>query len=310
MTNPLILPKRLRPGDQVALIAPAFQATAEQVREAILRLESFDLEVVNTVSFQQNDGYFSSSAEAMVATLHELFSNPQIKALVGVRGGYGCARLLPLLDWDLIKANPKIVMGFSDMTALLIAIHQKTGLITFHGPGASMPWPPFTRDFLHQILFAGTTKYFNPPEAPDKLINILHGGSATGELIGGNLSVLSSLVGSPYLPQNWHNKILFLEDVHEEVYRLDRLLTHLKLAHILGQIKGLILGQFNRCTAQIPQSFSVMELLTRVAKDLNIPVLANVTFGHQPEMLTFPIGATVRVDADQGRIELLSPALQ
>lgn len=312
-----ILPQRLQPGDQVALIAPAFLATEQQVQQAIARLEAVQLKVINTVSPQNNDGYFASSAQEMVAKIHSAFADPHIKALVSVRGGYGCARLLPLLDWSLIKANPKIVMGFSDITALLIAINQQTGLVTFHGPGASMPWPQLTRDALQQILFAGTAMRFNHfGQSPDDIIvhkdeiKILRSGNATGELIGGNLSVLTSLIGSSYLPTDWRNKILFLEDVHEEVYRLDRMLTQLKLANILPQIKGLIFGRFNDCTTRAAQSFSVMQLLTRTAQDLNIPVLANLTFGHQPEMLTLPIGATVHLNADQGYIELLTPAVQ
>jgi muramoyltetrapeptide carboxypeptidase len=312
----IILPQRLLPGDQVALVAPAFQPTSLQVQQACKRLQALGLSVVDLMSHQQNDGYFNGSAHAITSTLHEAFLNPQIKALISVRGGYGCARLLPLLDWNLIQANPKIVLGFSDITALLIAIHQRTGLVTFHGPGASMPWPQFTLNSLREILFSGEMprfQYLNKP-TDDVIeitedIKILRGGCATGRLIGGNLSVLTSLIGSEYLPNDWSDKILFLEDVHEEVYRLDRMLTQLKLANILSKIKGLIFGRFNDCTAKIPQSFSVMELLKRFANDLNIPVLANMTFGHQPEMHTLPIGATVSLNADEKFIELLNPAV-
>ena len=311
-----ILATRLQPGDQVALVAPAFQPTELQISQATARLQALNLNVVNLVSHQQNDGYFNGTASAIAATLHQAFADPRIKALISVRGGYGCARLLPLLDWDLIRSNPKIVLGFSDITALLIAIHRQTGLITFHGPGASMPWPQFTRHSLQQLLFAGEQPRFqhlNTPTDdiiahPDEL-RTLRGGSATGELIGGNLSVITSLIGSGYLPEDWSGKILFLEDVHEEVYRLDRMLMQLKLANILPRIKGLIFGKFNDCTTRIPQSFSVMQLLSRFAADLHVPVLANMTFGHQPEMHTLPIGATVRMDADEGCIELLSPAV-
>jgi len=312
----VILPQRLLPGDQVALIAPAFKATEEQVNKAIARLEALGLRVFNTVAHGNNDGYFASSARETVDKLHESFANPQIKALISVRGGYGCARILPLMDWALIKANPKIVMGFSDITALLVAIQQQTGLVTFHGPGASMPWPQLTRNSLQQLLFSGeAARYAYQPQKTDDIIisadeiQCLRSGSATGELIGGNLSVITSLIGSPYLPTDWSNKILFLEDVHEEVYRLDRMFMQLKLANILPQIKGLIFGRFNDCTTKIPNSFSVIQLLTRVSQDLTIPVLANMTFGHQPEMFTLPIGAPVHLQTNPSFLELLSPAV-
>lgn len=311
-----ILPQRLQAGDQIALIAPAFQPTEEQMAKGIARLQALNLQVVNTITPHQHEGYFASSALEAAAKLHEAFANPQIKALFGIRGGYGCARLLPLLNWDLIKANPKIVLGFSDFTALLNGIHHQTGLTTFHGPGASMPWPQLTRDSLQQLLFAGVTaRYTHQNTAADDIIapgdeiKTLRGGVATGELIGGNLCVLTSLLGSPYLPTDWRNKILFLEDVNEEVYRLDRMFMQLKLANVLSQIKGLIFGSFSDCTTKVANSFTVMQLLTRVASELNIPVIVNMTFGHQPDMFTFPIGATVRLNADQNFLELLSPAV-
>ncbi len=301
-----ILPCRLQTGDSVALITPAFIASEDQIRQAVTRLEALGLKVINMAVNQQNDGYFASSAPEMVAKLHAAFSDSTIKAIISARGGYGCARLLPFLDWDLIAANPKIVLGFSDVTALLIAIQQQTGIVTFHGPSASMPWPQSTLDSLQEILFTGVAARY-PHSAETK---ILRKGSATGELIGGNLSVLASLIGSPYVPIDWRNKILFLEDVHEEVYRLDRMLMQLKLANILPNLKGLIFGRFNECPTRVTNSFTIMQLQERITQDLNIPVLTNVMFGHQPEMFTFPIGITALLDANEGYIKLLNSAVK
>lgn len=311
----IILPQALKPGDQVALIAPAFQPSEEQLQQALARLKALDLRVDNRVTLQKNDGYFAGPASEITATLHEAFANPEIKAIFCARGGYGCARLLPLLNWDLIKTNPKILIGFSDITALLIAIHHHTGLITFHGPGGSMAWPQITRRYLQQILFTSNiVRYEYSSEATDDIIGhteeikTLRPGIAEGALIGGNLSVLTSMIGTPFLPSNWSNKILFLEDVNEEVYRIDRMLTQLKLANILPQIKGLIFGRFNHCTTRVPYSFNLLQVFQRAVQDLKIPVMTNVLFGHQPEMFTLPIGATVRIDSDTGAIELLTPA--
>ncbi len=295
-----ILPKRLHKGDQVALIAPSFQATEEQINKAVERLQALGLKVINTIGSYKNDGYFAASTEETVNQIHQAFADQEIKALISVRGGYGCARLLPFLDWDLIKVNPKIIMGFSDVTSLLIAIYERTGLFTFHGPSASIVWSEATHHSVQQTLFAHSPVCFGP----DNDSICIRGGQATGEIIGGNLSVFSSLIGSTYMPKNWQNKILFLEDVNEEIYKLDRLLTQLKLAGILTQVKGLIFGRFNNCTTKVSNSFSLIELLQRVAHELNIPVLAHMNFGHQPEMFVFPIGATAHLNADQKYLEL------
>lgn len=290
----IIFPKHLQPGDQVALIAPSFIPSIEQVQRAEQQLQSLNLQVVNTFSTHQPDGYFAGSAAAAAASVQQAFADPNIKALIGIRGGYGCARLLALLDWERIRANPKIILGFSDMTSLLIAIQQKTGLVTFHGPSASLNWSQFSKDSMQEILFDrfSLTKRLTTPE-----IKILKSGQAQGELIGGNLSVLVSLIGSPYLPTDWRNKILFLEDVNEEVYRLDRMLMQLKLANILSQIKGLIFGSFQKCTTRTPNSFTVLQLLDKVAQELSIPVIADAPFGHQPDMITFPVGAEMVLNA-------------
>ncbi|MBS0349911.1 MAG: LD-carboxypeptidase [Proteobacteria bacterium] len=313
-----ILANRLQAGDTVALIAPAFSATPLQITQGVARWEALGLKVINLAANQQNDGYFASSADQMVDKIHDVLLNPEVKALVSVRGGYGCARLLPKLDWELIAANPKIILGFSDITALLLAAHQQTGLITFHGPSASMPWPKSTRDSLQEVIFqANLARYNCEPQLSEEdvlpstnEISVLKKGRATGELIGGNLSVLISLLKTPYLPQDWRNKILFVEDVNEEVYRLDRMFMQLKLSGILDQIKGLIFGSFNHCTTKVTNSFTVQQLQKRIAEHLNIPIVNNIMFGHQSENLTLPIGANALLNADDGYIELLHPAVR
>lgn len=289
-------------------MAPAFQPSAEQINQAVSQLQALQLQVVNKIALDKNDGYFNAHTAAIISQLHQAFADPGIKAIFAVRGGYGCARLLPDLDWALIAANPKIVLGFSDITALLIAIHERTGLVTFHGPSASMSWPEWTLTGLRKILFEGVNHRFEGIRPTE--IQVLRGGNAGGKLLGGNLSVMASLIGSGFLPQYWSDKILFLEDVHEEVYRLDRMLMQLHLAGILPHIKGLVFGCFNHCSNKIPFSFDVLELQKRFSQKYHYPILANMTFGHQTEMHTLPIGAQVLLNADDGYIDLPNPAVE
>lgn len=303
-----ILPQHLEPKDRVVLIAPSFQATNEQIQQAHVQLESLQLIVENHITENVNDGYFAMPKEKALEQIHQAFLDRHIKALFGLRGGYGCARLLPYLDWDLIQSNPKIVLGFSDFTALLNAIYQKTGLITFHGPTGSIEWAETTKKYLESLLFAQQPVTFNSEDTKNETI-ILSPGIARGKLIGGNLSVLSSLVGTNFLPQDWQDKILFLEDVNEEVYRIDRMLTHLKLANILTQVKGIILGRFNQCTQKVLHSFSLLEIFQRMIQDLHIPVIYNTMFGHQSLMFTLPIGAEVELDAHRKNFRLRCPAV-
>lgn len=301
-TSKVILPQKLAPGDRVALIAPAFHPTPEQINQAIEQLQTLQLQVVNKIISNNNDGYFNASGPEIISQLHEAFVDPSIKAVIAVRGGYGCARLLPELDWALIASNPKIILGFSDISALLLAIHAHTGLVTFHGPSASKSWPKWTLTGLQKVLFEAKPhrfEYIHPRE-----VKILRPGCAQGTLVGGNLSVITSLIGTGFLPKYWHDKILFLEDVNEEVYRLDRMLMQLHLAGILPQIKGLIFGCFNHCSNKVPFSFDILELQQRFCEKYSYPVLTNMTFGHQAEMHTLPIGSEVLLNADDGYIEL------
>ena len=185
-------------------------------------------------------GYLAGSDEDRAADVNRQFEDSSVAGIVAVRGGWGCARILPLLDYQLIGRNPKILVGYSDVTALLLGIHSKTGLVTFHGPVGIGPWNSFTVEHFTRILFEGqAVELSNPRFLGDNLtqvqnrIQTIVPGVARGRMLGGNLTVLSAIVGSSYLP-DWNDAILFLEDIQENIYRVDRMLTQLALAGILG----------------------------------------------------------------------------
>lgn len=313
----MIKPQRLQPGDTVALITPAFQAMPWKVRFAKERLEAQGLHVSIPSTLLNREGYFAGTVEEKVAELHDAFANPDVKAIMAVRGGFGSARLLKHLDYDLIAANPKIILGYSDITALLLAIYTQTGLCTFHGPTAGYPLPDFSKYYLHDVLFEGqAVVYENPHKAPrDDLISTVFRpytitpGVVRGRLLGGNLTVLSSLLGSPFVPEEWEDVILFIEDVHEESYSIERMLCHLDLAGILPAVKGVILGSFSDCHNRAFQSLDVDTILENNIAALGVPAYSNAMIGHQEEIFTLPIGAQVELDASRCTFRLLEPAV-
>ncbi|MEE9451305.1 MAG: LD-carboxypeptidase, partial [Gammaproteobacteria bacterium] len=210
MTKPTLKPPALSPGDTVMLFTPGHQTNTKQLQFAIERIESLGLEVLVPDSVLDQYGYFAGTAEARADEIHKGFADPKVKALIAVRGGSGSSLLLSKLDYELIRRHPKIIMGMSDVTALLIAINEQTGLTTFHGPVAGLPWPRFTSDYVKAVLFAGEAVTMkNPPADEDDLtatknrVTVINAGTTTGTLIGGNATVLCAMMGSSYLPQSW-----------------------------------------------------------------------------------------------------------
>ena len=314
----------LKHGDTVALISSGFRVNnAQDVQFATERLHALGLKVKYGKAILDQNGYFAGSDEARATEINRMFLDPSVKAIFELRGGFGSARLLDKIDYNTIRKHPKIVVGFSDITALLLAIHTKTQLITFHGPIAAMAWPTLTTQYLSQILFDNKPLVFQNPsdsisqitekgddviQTDDRIITITLG-KATGQLIGGNLTVITSLIGSKYLP-NWHHKILFIEDTGEDVYRIDRMLNQLKLAGVLDQLNGFIFGNCQDCPAKTPfGSYRLVEVIAHYVKPLHIPAWYGAMIGHDPHMFTLPEGAKVSIDASVGRIQLLEKAL-
>ncbi|MVM40966.1 LD-carboxypeptidase [Spirosoma sp. HMF3257] len=314
----VIKPSRLKAGDTIGLFCPAAPAySQETVKIAQESLMALGFQTKLGPHIYDRYGYLAGRDADRVADLHALFDDRSVKAVMAIHGGWGCARLLPLLDYNLIQRNPKILIGYSDITALLLAIYAKTGLVTMHGPVGSATFNAYTVDWLKRVLIDGEAVTMrNPTEKGDNLtqvqdrITTIRPGLARGRLVGGNLTVLSHLVGSPYLP-DWKNTILFVEDTHEDVYRMDRMLTHLKLAGILDQISGFVFGKCSDCGPGSGGygSLTLDDVLTEHIIPLNKPAYSGAMIGHIRDKFTVPLGIDTEIDATAGTLRLLESAV-
>jgi muramoyltetrapeptide carboxypeptidase len=312
--SPLLRPPRLRPGDRVGLVRPA-SAVFETMPVEVVRegLEALGLEVVLGRHFFDRHGYFAGTDAARAEDLDRFFADPELRMIVAF-GGWGAARLLPRLDYAALQASPKVLLGYSDVTALLLAVHARTGLVTFHGPS---PRHRFPADYLRRVAMdAEAVVYENPSEVEEDFlvqtrnrIRTLTPGRARGRLLGGNLTVLTAIMGSGYLP-DWSGAILFLEDVNEEIYRVDRMLTELSLAGVLSQLGGFVFGQCSECPpAGGYGSLTLEQVLDEHVRPLGIPAWQGAMIGHVDAQFTLPIGVEVEIDAEAGSIRMLEPAV-
>ncbi|MFM7405417.1 MAG: LD-carboxypeptidase [Cuspidothrix sp.] len=303
-----IKPPGLKIGDTIGLISPASIVESQDIENAKQTLQKLGLEIKTGTHILDRYGYLAGKDADRAQDINIMFADSSVKAIMAMRGGWGCNRILPLLNYPLIRKHPKIIMGYSDITALLLAINARTQLITFHGAVATSTWNQFTIDYLKAILFDGELVTMTNNSTPLGKIEVIHPGTATGKLIGGNLSVISAMLGSPYLP-SWRKNILFLEDIGEDIYRIDRMLTQLKNAGILNQISGFIFGQCTNCKVDEPPSFTLMEILQQHIKPLKIPAWYGSMIGHLPDKFTIPIGLEVEINADLGIIKMLASAV-
>ena len=310
----LIRPPRIQPGDIFGLASPATAAFETDPTEIFAdAFRAVGLEPRLGSNYYRRRGYFAGTDAERAADIMEFFADPEVKGIFA-RGGWGSARVLPHLDYGVIRANPKVLLGYSDATALLTGVHAKTGLIVMHGPG---PGNRFSTEHFRRTLMEGEADLLENPVADpgdhivprDHRIRTITGGRATGPLLGGNLTVLTAIMGSEYLP-DFTGAILFLEDVDEAVYRVDRMMTTLKLAGVLDRIVGFIFG---RCTDCDPGSGFGSLTMEQVLEDhiapLGIPAFRGSMIGHIPEQFTLPIGDRAEMDADRGTIRLLEPAV-
>jgi len=311
-TARLILPPRLTKGSTIAITAPASPIfDTHRIIRFQETLKDLGFNTITGATLQARYGYLAGRDVLRAQELNALFANHNVHGIIAMRGGWGCARILDLVDYNTIAANPKVLMGFSDITSLLIAIYTKTGLASFHGPVGYSSWNQYSTEYVKKILIEGRSNVLltNHSRNISKLWKI-RGGIATGKLIGGNLTVVTSLLGSAYLP-DWHDKILFVEETEEEVYRIDRMLTQLKLAGVLNSIKGFVFGICNKCEPKVPdESLNIQEMLTEHLKPLRIPVLVGANFGHTAYNYTLPIGVNAKLDADAGTIQILQAAVR
>ena len=313
--DPIVKPPRLKPGDTVGLINPASNLVAADIEEAKQTLATLGLRVKLGQHLLDRYGYLAGKDSDRAADVNQMFADPGVQGIITMRGGWGCNRILSLLNYSQIRATPKIIMGYSDITSLLLAIYARSGVVTFHGPVATSTWNPFSVDYVQRILFNGEAATLrNPTRSTDTLtrtqahVSTITSGKVQGKLIGGNLSVLTSMVGSPYLP-NWNQAILFVEDIGEDIYRVDRMLTQLKLAGILDQLAGFIFAQCTDCAPDEEPSLTLTQVLSDHIKPLGIPAWYGSMIGHILNKFTLPIGVGVEIDASQGSIQLLESAV-
>ncbi|MEI6895253.1 MAG: LD-carboxypeptidase [Colwellia sp.] len=310
---PILKAKRLKSGDTIGLIAPSSNTWEdEEIHFAMDVLRSFGFKVKAGKYLFQRYGYLAGKDKDRAWDVNDMFENKDVDGIFCLRGGYGSPRILPYLDFDIMAKNPKVLVGYSDVTALLNAIHSKTGLITFHGPIARQNFSEYTLKNLKKILINPEikTSLAAPPEfeamegraEKDNRLTLITQGIAQGRLIGGNLSLMVKLVGSPYEP-DYQDKILFLEDVEEAPYRVDGMLTHLRLAGRLQKLAGIVFGKCTDCLSD-GSSLSIEEVIKDRLGDLGIPVLKGMMIGHIDDMATMPIGALVTLDASNKRIIL------
>jgi muramoyltetrapeptide carboxypeptidase len=308
--RPFRKPRCLAPGARVALIAPAGPLSEERLQRALTNLSALGYRVHEGKALRRRCGYLAGEDAERLQDLHWAFTDPDIEAVWCARGGYGATRLLPSVDFRRIARYPKPFIGYSDITALHIAIGQQAGLVTFHAPGISAELPLETLQHLRNVLVAPQVPYTLQASvlAADPAPTTIYPGKARGVLIGGNLSLLAALVGTPFQP-SFRGKVAFIEEVGEQPYRIDRLLTQLLQATDLRKAAGIALGTFVDCAPKEPEfSLSLSETLSLCLKPLGIPVVYGLPFGHMPEQAILPYGVRAELDAEAQTLTLLEPA--
>ncbi|XWN38320.1 MAG: LD-carboxypeptidase [Balneola sp.] len=304
----LIIPSAISWNSTIGLVAPASPIyDTSQFDEMVDTLNNLGFRLKFGKHVQDQYGYLAGYDHDRAKDLMDMFKDPDVDAILCVRGGWGCNRIIDLLDYDIIRANPKPLIGFSDITSLHNAILTKTGLVSFHGPVGKSDWNDFTKQSFQEVLIDKQKgKYPLPKEQTDAFT--INPGIAEGRILGGNLSVLVAMIGSEYLP-DFNDSILFLEDVGENVYRLDRMLTQLKLNGILDQISGFIFGKCTNCDAGA-NSLTLLQLFNDKIKPLDIPAFYGAMISHEELNVTIPVGLRARMDADKMSFEVLSSAVK
>ena len=306
----IIKPHSLKPGDTIAISSPAGAVWDEaQIDKFTSILSSLGLKVKQGETLRQKFGYFAGTDEFRAGEFNRFILDKEVSAIFCMKGGWGCARLFDKINFEAVKSNPKVIMGFSDITSLLVALNAKTGLVTFHGPVGNSGWNDFTVDYVKRVLMnCEKVEYAYPAEDTDKFYTI-NPGTAKGILAGGNLTVLAGMMGSAFLPA-WKDKILFLEETGEEPYRVDRMLTQLKLAGVLDNISGFIFGKCVKCEAEEPEkAFTLKQVLEQHIVPLKIPAYYGAMIGHIVNKYTVPLGISAEMNADTGILRLTDSAV-
>jgi muramoyltetrapeptide carboxypeptidase len=304
----MIKPAPLKKGDKIAFIAPSSPTIESRIKPSIEAVENLGLKVILGDSCKSKHGYLSGTDEVRARDLNEMFKDDQIKGIFAIRGGYGASRILHMLDYTVIKNNPKIFVGYSDVTILHIVLNQKCNLITYHGPMPSTELyknlDSFTKYYFINSLFSSKPigNLINPSHIRSQT---LYGGDVNGPVIGGNLSLICSSLGTEY-EIDTKDKILFLEAVEEEPYRIDRMLLQLKQAGKFKDAIGIVFGAFTNCNAREPfKSLTIKEILNELILPEKKPSICNVCCGHCLPTITLPLGAMANLNADKQQLNIL-----
>ena len=304
------LPKALKQGDVVGIIAPAGYVNESQIEKAAKKIENLGFRPLVDKNIFQKYGYLAGKDTFRAMQINDMFKNKDVKAIIAARGGYGTSRILDMLDYDLIQQNPKIIGGYSDITALICAIYKKTSLVTFHSSMLIPEDTEYTRETMIEIFKNGKKGFIIKPEEKDsKEITIFNSGKAKGILFGGNLTLIETLIGTQY-DFSLYNKILFLEEINEPPYKIDRMLTHLKNSKNLSNLKGIVFGKFQGCQAQGNNSLQLEEVIQDFCKDLKCPIIMNFSFGHVTNRCTLPIGIKAELNTKTLSLKLLEDCVE
>jgi muramoyltetrapeptide carboxypeptidase len=309
-----IKPKKLLRGDLVGVVSPSSSPDdLSKINLGVQYLEKLGYKVAVGKNVGQVKGYLAGDDSARVNDIHSMFSKKEVKAVFTVRGGYGAMRLLDNLDFDLIKKNPKIFVGYSDINALQLAIFKNCGLVTFSGPMVAVDFAgevsPFTEENFWKMVTSDKKigRLYNPN---DEKFFLLSKGKAEGRILGGNLTVINSMMGTGYLP-DFSKSLLMLEDINEPPYKVDRMLNQMRLAKIIKKAAGIILGRFVNCyeADQMKNTLTLNEVVEEYFSSLKIPVIYNFKHGHIKDNLTVPLGIPAYMNSEKGIIEITENAV-
>ena len=301
MEKTLAKPGRLHRGDRIGIVAPGGPVTPEELQPGLRLLESQGFSITSAPHLYEQTGYLAGDDDNRLQDLHRMFRDPEVKAILCARGGYGTLRLLDRIDYTLTGSNPKIIAGYSDITALLLALYKMNGLATFHGPLVKDLTKNENRNltaFL-KLVSSEDTAEWDLQEA-----TCLRPGRAVGPLLGGNLTLISHLVGTPYMPP-LGRAILFIEDRGEPLYRIDRMLTHLHLCGIFKDLAGLLAGSFE----DRGDPLDIGQLLLERTSDTGIPVVTGLPIGHGHLNLSLPVGLRGSIDTETMTLSALEPCV-
>lgn len=314
---PIIKPKSLTKGDTVGLITPSSAISRSSFEKALANISDLGFNVKYSDNMRVRKGFLAGSDAQRVEDLHAMFADTEVAGIICARGGYGSGRLLGMIDYALIRNNPKVFIGYSDITALHYAIYKNAGLMTFHGPVGASDFSDFTASSFEKVVIKGKSNYSFSVKSVDKKENkldVIASGVAEGQLVGGNLTLMISVLGTPY-DLDFDGKLVFIEEIGESPYKIDRMLTQLLNTGKLKKARGIILGQFNDCETKptdpdYEASLSLAEVFADRLAGLGIPVAAGLPFGHVPDNATIPFGIKAHFDASDGKLTYLESAIQ